>query len=129
MYSRNADDRIEDLERDVEHLARVVQCLDEPTGTTENAEYETRIQEMEVDYTGLDARVDGLTYKIKRLEQAITSLEALVASATDTKRHRSACDEAVQPTDDAQAGANQGAQGRARKGTLLIRAPNCQNRA
>ena len=75
------EDRVEQIEHDMDQMHRIVQMLDEPGGSTDTSEIEEKINEISVDYDGLDARNDILAARLKKLEARVSELTELVTTA------------------------------------------------
>ena len=78
MFSKDVESRVEDLERDLEQLARTVQVLDEPTGHGGlSEEAEDKIQELSVDVEGVEAGLEVVKMHMRRFEKRMQVLERL----------------------------------------------------
>ena len=79
MYSRDIEDRVDCLERDVEQLARTVQVLDEPTGSRGTDEVEDKIQALEVEVEGIDTGLEVVKMHMRRMEKHMRLIQATLS--------------------------------------------------
>ena len=78
MYSRAVEDRVEDIERDLEQMTRIVQVMDEPTGSGGTDEVEEKMRELEVGVEGVEAGLDVVKMHMARIRVDMESLRGSI---------------------------------------------------
>ena len=81
MYDRDLENRVSEIETDLDYVSRVVQNLDE-SRSTDTSDMDQKIQDVSTDFDGLDSRFEVLVERVRLLEARLN--QALADNTTHT---------------------------------------------